>query len=341
MTMNGGKPVDARLRIITHKLRFVFIGLLAMVLLSLAAFLLLNWSLRDATGGFAHQSMAYSVSPDVGSRDLDKLDIKASGMRVEVGMASGINRLEVGLYGEGYVGQKPTIDINGHHVTINCDRMHKHSSESTDTENEMTSPLTMRVLIPEDSLRQVRVDASLGASTDIRHLRTDRLEVNNSHGHVRVCDVNANVLMLAARSSDVRAEDNRITHVTIAGDEQPMTLRNNHFKLMEVVSGSGDVFIYGPTVRGQNRVMTETGAITVVTKRLPWSLMIDAEARQNGDVHMNYHKHLWKNPDVIDADAHMWRGSVGNNPANSLELTTADGHITIEKRGRYTDIHDE
>ncbi len=341
MTMNGGRPVDARLRIITHKLRFVFIGLLAVALLSLAAFLLLNWSLRDASGAFQRQSMAYAISPDVGSRDLNKLDIKATGMRVEIGMAGGINRLQVGLYGEGYVGQKPTIDINGGHVTVACERMHKQDSAAPDSKEADTSALTLRVLIPEDSLRQVRVNAELGASTDIRHLRTDRLEVNNSHGHVRVCDVNANVLMLAARSSDVRAEDNRITHVTIAGDEQPMTLRNNHFKLMEVVNGSGDVFIYGPTVRGQNRVMTETGAITVVTKRLPWSLMIDAEASQNGDVRMNYHKRLWNHPDIIDADAHVWRGSVGNNPANSLELITADGHITIEKRGRYTDIHDE
>lgn len=324
--------MDARLRIMRHKMRFLLIGFAALAVVSLLAFVLLNWSFKNASGAFDRQSMAYSISPEIGPKEIERIEVDSPGIPVEIGMASNINTLKVGLYGEGYVDQKVRVDVAGDRVVIHYPHEERHKSK--------TQNLTMRVMIPQDSLREVAVKGEQ-LKLNMDNLRADSVRVNCDSGNLRLMNINANTLDVEAGDANVRAEDNFVTRFLLIGGKKDVILRNNKNKLLEVFTDAGDVFLYGPTWRGQCRVLTSTGHITAVSKRLPWSLMISAQATGTGDVRMNYDRRFWKKPQIIKADSNNWQGSVGNNPANSLEFITEDGHITIQERERYTDTRAE
>ncbi len=323
--------MDARLRIMRHKFQFLWIGFAVLAIISLLAFLLLNASFRNASGAFDRQSMAYMVSPDIGAKDIERIEVDASNIPVEIGMASNINKLRVGLYGDGYVNQKVKVDVAGDRVVI-------HYPEKK--QKRYTKDLTMRIMIPQDSLRELSIKSEK-LNLNMDDMRADSVKINCSDGALRLMNINANEMLVEAGDASVRAEDNYVTQFVLLGGKKDVILRNNKNKLLETFTESGNVFLYGTTWRGQYRVMTSTGHITAVSKRLPWSLMISANALGTGDVKMNYDRRFWKKPDIVEANAHTWRGSVGNNPSNAFDFVTEDGHITIQERERYTDVKTE
>lgn len=323
--------MDARLRIMRHKFRYLWMGFMALAILCLLAFLLLNVSFKNASGAFDRQSMDYMVTPDISAQDIERVEVDTSGIPVEIGMASNINKAHIGLYGEDYNNEKVVVDVAG-------DRMVIHYPEKK--QKDKTKELTMRIMIPQDSLRELSIK---GEQLDLimDDMRADSVQISCSDGALSLKNINANEMRVDAGDASIRAENNYITQLLLHGGEKDVILRNNKNKLLETFTENGDVFLYGPTWRGQYRVMTTTGHITAVSRRLPWSLMISAKALGSGDVTVNYDRRFWKKPNVIEENMRTWHGSVGNNPSNALEFITEDGHITIQERGRYTDVKSE
>lgn len=317
--------MGARARILRYKLRFVVIGLVLLAVGSVVLFCLLNLSFGNKSGAFERTSMKYELAPEVAADALERLDIDATDVRLELGMASNIRHLQIGMYGKDYKKQKVTVHIKGGRVSV---AYPKNSAKAP-------KDLTLRIMIPQGSLRQVQIVGEQ-LPMHIERLRTDRLLIRNGEGDILMKEVNANRVEAAATEGDLRLEKNIISQLTLQSGYGTTTLRNNKTRLCVVAGEQGDVRLFAPNWQGQTIVQTNGGNITAVSRHTPWSLMIDAQTG-GGSVHIDYDKARWKHPDIIEKGRDHWTGSVGNNPANALTLESGDGNITVAKRGRYTD----
>ncbi|MFP5527915.1 DUF4097 family beta strand repeat-containing protein [Peptococcus simiae] len=323
--------MDARARIILHKLRFVWIGLLVVALLALVAFIALNLSFNQSAGAFDKVKAPYQLEIPISSRDFDRLAIDAAGAKLELGMTSAIKKPTAYLYGESYTDEKVTADIKDGRVQVTC-----QSKE----EGRTAKPLTLRILLPETDLRQVRISANQGGMT-IDHLRTDDLAIQKGAGDIALKNINANSAKVESTDGPMRVEDNRISQFSLASDQGDLVLRNNKVQQLTVDNQTGDVFLYTPNFKGITDIQTFSGHITAISKRLPWSLLVEATADSQGDVQVNYAKRYWKKPDISEKSKQAWKGAVGDNPRNILRLKTEDGHITLDQRSRYTDTQSD
>lgn len=318
--------MDARIKILWRKTRWVWLGIVAAALLCLGVFLILNFSLKDAHGPFEGTHLPYSLEVPLTRSEFDQLNIEASDVRLEVAMANNINKLQIGLYGPAYDNQSVNVSVRDGTCEILYDAQPGDAADA----------LTLRVLVPQNQLQamQIRGDA---LDLDLSHMRSNQLVVENQTGSLAFNKVNANALKVETAHAPVRVENSFITQIALTNESGNTTLRQNDCRLVQADSQTGDVFIYNDTWRGQWQIASESGSITGVTKRLPYNVMIDAASEQ-GQVGVGYHTRYWKKPDLVQQNEQSYVGSTGNNPANALTLRTLNGTIMVEKRGRYTDI---
>lgn len=317
--------MGARAGIIRHKLRFVVIGLILLAVGSLVLFSLLNLSFGNKSGNFERTTMKYELVPELSADDIRALEIQATNIHLEVGMASNIHRVQIGMYGKDYTNQKVTVHIADGRMVVSYPSMAM----------KMPKDLTLRVMIPQTSLRQVLIKGE-HLPVHLSQLRTDMLSLKNKRGALEFDEVNANSMDVFSERGNIRAEDNYVTQVHIQTNEGKTTLRNNKTKLCYLQSEQGDIQLYDGNWHGQIFADTLRGDITAVSRHRPWSLMVQAQSA-GGDVRVLYDKGRWKRPNMIKSGKEQWIGSVGNNPANGLTLTSEEGHITVAQRGRYTD----
>lgn len=325
--MIGGCALDARIRILFHKTRFLWIGFLVLAVLALIAFVVLNLTFNKPAGAFEKVKAPYTLEIPASPRSFERLSIDAPDVNLEVGMTSAVKKPTAYLYGKNYTNQKVVADLNQDRVHIQYKPTHRRANEGR---------LTMRVLLPETDLRNVRITGDQG-NVHIDHLRTDGLSLKKGNGRLTLKRINADCAEIFYKKGNVRMEDNRVSDFQLNGVSGEMILRNNVMRQLDVESKEGSIFLYTPNFKGNTKIKTDEGHITAVTKRLPWSLLISAKASGDGDVQVNYHKRFWKKPDVILKNKQAWQGAVGDNPRTILTLQTKDGHITVDQRNRYTD----
>lgn len=321
--------MEPRIRILRHKLRWWLLGFVALAIVCLLIFIGLCGSFNRPNGPFEKVSMHQELEPKVSAEDIANVEIHLAGAHLELAMVSNISHPKISIYGEEQTEETPQVDIAGNRMVIGY------------LNDAVSKNMTLRVLLPQNSLRTLNIEVKKGKDITLDGMRADHVSISGDAENIDVSKVNANRLSLTSERANIRSEDNYVNQMNVTGGKGNIIIRHNKTKILETTSQSGDVFMYDTRFKGQYRVQTKDGNITTVSRFLPWSMMIQAKASGTGDVNMTYQKGLWKKPDIISSEAKMWIGSVGNNPANAMDLSTENGHITIAKRDRYTDIHNK
>ncbi|MFR9292248.1 MAG: hypothetical protein ACLVKS_03625, partial [Peptococcus niger] len=140
--------MDARIRILFHKTRFLWIGFLVLAVLALIAFVVLNLTFNKPAGAFEKVKAPYTLEIPASPRSFERLTIDAPDVNLEVGMTSAVKKPTAYLYGKNYMNQKVVADLNQDSVHIQYKPTHRRANEGR---------LTMRVLLPEMDLRNVRI----------------------------------------------------------------------------------------------------------------------------------------------------------------------------------------
>lgn len=321
-----GACLDPRIKVLWRKSRKLRIGLVLAGLLCLGIFLVLNFSLRDSNGPFPWQDQPYHVQIPLDRNQLSELEVQAENVRLEVGMVNNINKIQVSLSGSGYSNQDVSVDVRDEICQVAYAPAPGDSPEN----------LSLRILIPQNDLKNVEIISST-ADLHLAGIRADRVQVVNPQGQSLLENINSHLLQVETLDAPTTIQDSFVTQLVFQGQSAPLSLRENTFRKVQAQNASGPIFVFGDSWRGQWELATETGDITTLTRRLPYSLLIQAQSL-DGKAEIGYRARYWK--DVrSQEDDQTYYGGVGNNPANSLTLLSAAGDIHVDQRQRDSDTN--
>ena len=319
--------MDERLRLLLKKTRRFQIAGVAVAVVCLLVFLVFNFTLNEHSGAFEHHNHVDSeVTVPLDRKGLENLEIEASDVKLEVGMVSNLSEPVVRLVGKGYTNQVAKVDLKGSRCSIEL--RGKQTDENT---------LTMQVLLPQCDLNSVKINGE-NLNLHVERLRSSYLQANLNGGYGYIADVKAHGMEIMANEMPLRFANNRATSVKVGSQFGSVTFMENTFKQVETVNDEGGIFVYDNRVKGNWQLANDNGDITMLSKNLPYNLLINAKAEGDGKVDLGYVKRFWKDADVVRMNAGQYYGSVGNNPNNMIECATVDGDINIGKRERYSNL---
>ena len=217
--------------------------------------------------------------------------------------ASGV-RLEIGMVSSL---TKPQVILSGERYS---DQLAKVDLEGTSCAIELQNNklsgdvggLTMQVLLPQGDYNSISVN---GEWLDL---------------HVE----------------DLRIYDNQLGMLSVGGGESSVTFLENDIERADVETESGSIFCYDTRVKGQWNVQSLSGDITMLSKNLPYNLLIQASG---ANVDIGYDSRYWK--DAVTgtfSDTGLVIASAGNNPDKFIQATSLAGNVSIGQRERYSDL---
>lgn len=318
--------MDARIKLLLKKTRPFQLLFIVVAVVCLLVFLVFNFSLNDHSGAFETRHAAQQVEIPVTRDGLTDLTIEASGVQLEVGMVSSLSKPQVILAGNGYSDQIAKVDLEGTECTISLEG---------ETVND-AKDLTMQVLLPQGDYTSISIN---GEALDLHvdDLRTNYLlaQIGDS-GYGYIAHVKADSMQVVGGDTPLRFYGNKATSLMVSGDDGSVTFLENDFKRVDAETQSGGIFYYDTRVQGQWNLNSENGDITMLSRNLPYNMLIQAQS--NGSVDIGYDGRYWKDADVVSDDGNIYIGSVGNNPDKFIQCISDGGNIYIGQRERYSDL---
>lgn len=319
--------MDERIKLLLKKTRrFQFLAVVLAVV-CLLVFLVLNFSWNEHNGAFEGSGHAdKEVSIPLNREELENLQIDADDVTLEVGMVSNLTEPQVRLKGQGYTNQIAKVDIDG----TDCNIALKGETASPEK-------LTMQVLLPQCDLNKVIINGS-NVNLHVERLRGNYLGAKIDSGYGYITDVKVNGLEVIAMDNPIRLANNRASSVKIDSSVGSVTFMENSFDQVSVDNDEGGIFVYDKRAKGQWNLQSQTGDITVLSKNLPYNLLVQAKAEGNGKVNVGYNKRYWKDADIVKSSSSQYYGSAGNNPNKIVQCYTIDGNINVGQRERYSNL---
>ena len=319
--------MDERIKLLLKKTRrFQFLAVVLAVA-CLLVFLVLNFSWNEHNGAFDGDSnVDKEVTIPLDRETLENLEIEANDVALEVGMVSNLTEPQVRLDGQGYTDQVAKVDIDG----TDCSIVLKGETASPEK-------LTMQVLLPQCDLKSVVINGS-NVDLHVERLRSNFLGAALEGGYGYIADVKANGMEVIAMDNPIRLANNRASSVKVDSSMGSVTFMENAFEQVTAGNDEGGIFVYEQRAKGQWYLQSQTGDITVLSKNLPYNLLVEAKAEGNGKVDMGYSSRFWKKADIVRASGSQYYGSVGNNPNKIIQCYTIDGNVMVGQRERYSNL---
>lgn len=318
--------MDARIKLLLKKTRPLQLLFLVVAVVCLLVFLVFNFSMNDRAGAFEVRQADQQVEIPVTRAGLTDLTIEASGVRLEVGMVSSLSKPQVILSGERYSDQIAKVDLEGTACTVAL----QNSKLSGDING-----LTMQVLLPQSDYHSITVNGAF-LNLHVEDLRTNFLGANvGSDGYAYFADVKADRMVVSSEDSPLRFYDNQLAKLTAESSTGSVTFLENDIESADIETESGGVFCYNTRVNGQWNVESLTGDVTMLSKNLPYNLLIEAVG---SNVDIGYDSRYWKDADETILDTGLVITSVGNNPNKFIQVNAMAGNVVIGQRERYSDL---
>lgn len=319
--------MDERIKLLLKKTRRFQFFAVVLAVACLLVFLVLNFSWNEHNGAFnGNRHVDKEVTVPLDRALLQSLNIEADDVTLEIGMVSNLTEPQIRLDGQGYSNQVAKVDIDGSKCNI-----------VLQGENASPKDLTMQVLLPQCNLKSMVINGS-NLDLHVERLRTSFFAAALEGGYGYVTDVKADGMEVVAIDNPMRLSNNRASSVKIDSRLGSVTFLENSFEQVSAGNDEGGIFVYDKRAKGQWFLQSQEGDITVLSKNLPYNLLIEAKAEGNGKVGMGYNGRFWKDADVVHASNRQYYGSVGNNPNKIIQCYTVDGNVMVGQRERYTDL---
>ncbi|MEE0509704.1 MAG: DUF4097 family beta strand repeat-containing protein [Peptococcaceae bacterium] len=318
--------MDARIKLLLKKTRPIQLLFIVVAVVCLLVFLVFNFSLNDHSGAFESRHAAQQVEIPATRDGLTDLTIEASGVQLEVGMVSSLSKPQVILAGNGYSDQLAKVDLEGTECTISLE------GEAV----KRAQDLTMQVLLPQGDYSSISINGE-NLDLHIDDLRTSYLiaQIDDS-GYAYFANIKADSVQIVGGDTPLRFYNNQATSLVVSAGDGSVTYLENDFDRVDTETQSGGIFYYDTRVKGQWNLSSETGDITMLSRNLPYNLLIQAQS--NSSVEVGYDQRYWKDADVVSDDGSLYIGSTGNNPNKFIQCITDSGNIYIGQRERYSNL---
>lgn len=317
-----------RFRLFFRKTRRYRMKILVAAMLCLLIFLTFVFSLGDKHSAFeAVYPVDYQLDIPTSREGLKELSVNASHVTLEIGMADDISQPRVQLFGKGYKNQFVKVDLKN----TSCHIRLMNAKKMT------PSKMTMRVLLPQSDLNKIQLQGE-ALNLHAERLRAGVLRTDVSTGYVAILDTKVNNLWVETVKAPIRLSGNRATSVETKSQTGSMTFLENTIQLIRADNQQAGIFFYNRGFLGQTLLTNKKGNITVLTQRLPYNILVDAQSGSQGSVAMKYTSRFWKNAQVIQQNKQTYVGSVGENQKHFLECQSDTGKIVIGLRQRYSDL---
>ncbi len=317
--------MDARIKLLLKKTRPLQLLFVVAAVVCLLVFLVFNFSLNDRAGAFEVRHADQQVEIPVTRDGLTDLSIDASSVRLEIGMVSSLTKPQVILSGERYSDQLVKVDLEGTSCAIEL----QNNKLSGDI-----GGLTMQVLLPQGDYNSISVNGEW-LDLHVEDLRTMLFMANvGNSSYSYFAGVKADRMVVGSQTSPVRFYDNQLGMLSVGGGESSVTFLENDIERADVETESGSIFCYDTRVKGQWNVQSLSGDITMLSKNLPYNVLIEAA----GKLDLGYEGRYWKDADIVTTyDGALTTASVGGDPDKYIQVSSA-GQITIGQRERYSDL---
>lgn len=305
-----------------YQLLFVVVAVFCLL-----AFLVFNFAINDHNGAFeGHGEVHQLLEIPLTREGLETVTIDASYAKVEIGMASSLSKPSVSLSGRGYTNQLAKVDITGKDCVI-----------SLEGDNASAKELTMQILLPQNDLTKVSVNAGSDTNLNIDSLRSSALDVVIEDGYANIANVKTVTLDVTSNAAPLRLTNNKATSLNVEASDNTVTLLENSFEKVTTQTENGHVFAYSKRLKGDWNVSSVGGEVTLLSANLPYNTLIKAQSGDGG-VDMTYSSRFWKDANVVEKDDNIYKGSVGNNPNKVVQVESQFGKITVGKRERFTNL---
>ena len=141
-----------------------------------------------------------------------------------------------------------------------------------------------------------------------------------------------------AINTPLRLYDNRAVQVNVKNSDKSVSFLENSFQQVNIETDAGSIFVYDNSINGQWALNSDTGDIAMLSKSLPYNILVDLETGKSANVHMDFNERFWKKADVIENKKNAYCGSVGENPNKIFICHSNAGQINIGKRTRYSEL---
>ncbi len=319
--------MDARIKLLLKKTRPLQLLFVVAAVVCLLVFLVFNFSLNDRAGAFEVRHADQQVEIPVTRDGLTDLSIDASSVRLEIGMVSSLTKPQVILSGERYSDQLAKVDLEGTSCAIEL----QNNKLSGDV-----GGLTMQVLLPQGDYNSISVNGEW-LDLHVEDLRTMLFTANvGNSSYSYFAGVKADRMVVGSQTSPVRFYDNQLGMLSVGGGESSVTFLENDIERADVETESGSIFCYDTRVKGQWNVQSLSGDITMLSKNLPYNLLIQASG---ANVDIGYDSRYWKDAGTgTFSDTGLVIASAGNNPDKFIQATSLAGNVSIGQRERYSDL---
>lgn len=316
-----------KIRIILRKTRRFQALIVVLAALCLPVFLVFNFSLNEHYGAFnKHSVVAQEVNVPIKCSELKNLYIEASDIKLELGMVNSITEPKITLSGKGHTDQTVKVDLSDNSCSIHLEGLHANPNE-----------LTLQILLPQSKLNNVEINGK-NVNLHVERLRSDYIKTASKDGYGYFRDLKVKGFEASVLNTPLRLFENRAVQVNIKGSDKSVSLLENNLQQINVETNDGQIFVYDYNMDGQWKLNSGNGDITMLTKKLPYDMLLDLNTAKSAKVNMNFKERFWKRADIVEQTKSAYYGSVGRNPTKVIVCQSDNGKISIGKRTRYSEL---
>lgn len=242
-------------------------------------------------------------------------------------MVSSLTKPQVILSGERYSDQLAKVDLEGTSCAIEL----QNNKLSGDI-----GGLTMQVLLPQGDYNSISVNGEW-LDLHVEDLRTMLFMANVGNSSYRLFRRRQS----RSRSSAARHRQCASTITSSvcspsAAAKAPSPSSRTTSSAPMWKQKTAAFFCYDTRVKGQWNVQSLSGDITMLSKNLPYNLLIHGQRRKRRHrirqplLERRRHRYLQRHRLVI--------ASAGNNPDKFIQATSLAGNVSIGQRERYSDL---
>ena len=281
-----------RLRTLRIWKRFKPVGflLIGWTLFSALLLVLFGYQLLDVRGGLPKVQVASSQT--IEADGVKSIELLAEGATVEVAASADVKKIQVQLYGPGYMNQRVSwkMEEDGR-LTVKLDR---YPITANAYGSRYEDELTMRVLLPKRSYDVIAVSGER-TNAAFYQCRGKQLNANVAYGSISVYKADLQRANLVSNTSDISVERSRIHYLNIENIAGDTNLLDNTMQYWKYYSVSGNLDARTSQICGIWELESLRGNIHVGTRK--WqhtNLLLDFHTDQ-GTITASSKKKPWKN----------------------------------------------
>lgn len=281
-----------RLRTLRIWKRFkpVWFLLIGWALFSALLLVLFGYQLFDVRGGLPKVQVASSQT--IEADGVKSIELLAEGATVEVAASADVKKIQVQLYGPGYMNQRVSwkMEEDGR-LTVKLDR---YPITANAYGSRYEDELTMRVLLPKRSYDELAISGNR-TNAAFYQCRGKQLNAQIAYGSIFVYKADLQRANLVSSTSDISVERSRIHYLNIENKTGDTSLLGNTMKYWNYYSKSGNLDVLTNKITGIWELESLRGNIHVGTRKWQYTnLLLDLHTDQ-GTITASSKKKPWKN----------------------------------------------